>query len=386
MQLFIDNGADINRKIEGRTALEAAAGKKDGGLSAFFLLDKGARPTGRALYEALWYENVLLGEKLIELGADINYYDKDNLGYSPLIIASQNGYSLSLIKKLVNAGANVNFASKEEKFTALHFFPKKRSIGHQGFVGDLNDLKISTKETLKKIEFLISKGAKIGKKTKYGFTPFLTASAENEEAAFLLIKKGAKIKTKSKNRETPLQMASSAGFEKLVKYLLKKGAKIHAKNRNGRTAIFFAAQTGNYNIIKMLIEKGAKCKAFDRKKNSPLHLISIWPTAEKHYEYLQNNEKEFYMGLELILKKSGQRIFHKRNVYGETPWFNLRGWMYPLPEKIRIFLKYGAKKNIRDRKTRKTLRQMLLKSFNSNKSNMADFARQCYEQSIKILR
>ncbi len=386
MQLLIDNGADINRTIGGRTALEAAAGNKDSGTSAMYLLEKGARPTGRALYEALWYENIELAERLIDSGADPNYYDKDGSGYSSLIIAAQNGYSLKLIKKLVNAGADVKFASKDEKFTALHFFPDKRSTQHQGFVGDLDDLNISTEETLEKIEFLISKGAEITPATKYGFTPLLMAAARNEEAALLLVSKGADINAISKTRETALQMAASAGFEKLVKYLVEHNANIHAKNREGWTAIFFAAQNGNYRVIKMLLDKGAKCSVYDRKKNSPLHLISIFPTAEKHYEYLRGHEKEFYMALELILKKSGTGMIHRRNLYGESPWFNLAGWMYPLPEKISIFLKYGAKKETRDLKTKKTLRQTLQKSYNSKKDILADFSRNSYIKSIEILK
>ena len=37
-----------------------------GALFARFLLEKGARATGKALYNALWYENVKLAEKLID--------------------------------------------------------------------------------------------------------------------------------------------------------------------------------------------------------------------------------------------------------------------------------------------------------------------------------
>ena len=385
MQLLIDRGAKVNLKHKGYSILEAAAGNKDGGASGLFLLKKGAKATGYALYQALWYENTKLAEALIDAGADVNWHDKQGLGYSPLVIASQNGYSLQIIKKLVNAGANVNFATTDEKLTALHFFPSKRSIGHQGHSGNMDDLKVSTKTQLEKVKFLLSKGARLGKKSKYGYTPFLTATAQNEKVAFYLISKGSNIWFKSHDRETALHLAAGSGFKKLTAYLLKKGHSVHRRTKKGRTPIFGAAQNGNLAIIKMLIQKGAKCYVFDYTKTSPLHLIAIFPTAKSHYTYLSKHEQDYYKALEIILKRSGRYMIHRRNIHGETPWFNLRGWMYPLPQKIKLFLKYGAKKWVRHRTKRKTLLQMLIKENNTNKY-MTDSVRKFYIESIRALR
>jgi len=383
MNLLIRNGASIHKKVGQYTALEYFATKKDSGEIAFIFLKKGAKPTPLALYNALWYENTGLAYKFLDMGVNPNY-NKDVSGTSPIILAAQNGYSIQLIKKLVEAGADVKYASREEKFSVLHTFPSKRSIAHQGHVGDPNELNISTKEILEKVNYFLDKGAKIEQRNIQGYTPFLAAAASNEEVAFLLVEKGAKINVRTRKKLTALELAASAGFSKLTKYLLKKGAKVNAKDRSGRTAIFYAAESGNYEVIKALIDNGANCKLSDRKRTTPLHLISIWPTARSHYDYLNAHEEDFYKGLKLILSRS-KKFIHKRNRYNETPWFNLMGWMYPLPEKIKLFLKYGANKKVRDRKTRKTLKQTLQRKLNE-KSYMNESAKKFYKQSIKLLK
>jgi ankyrin repeat protein len=385
IKLLIDNGADYKKRIGDYTALEFFATKKDGGEAAFYLLGKGAKPSGFALYNALWYENTELAEKFLELGVDPNYVDK-YLGYSPLIIAAQNGYSLNLIKKLVKAGANVKFVTTDEKLSVLNFYPRKRSIAHRGHVGEMSELNISIKESLDKIAFFIEKGANINHKSKYGFTSLMMASQSMEEAAFLLIEKGANLNIRSKTKDTLLHMAASGGFPRLVEYYIKKGVKVNARNRKRETAILNAAGTGNYKVIKILIDNGANCKLLDRKRTSPLHRISIWPTARSHYSYLETNEEDFYKGLELILSKSGRVMIHKRNRYNETPWFNLVGWMGPLPQKIKLFLKYGANKNVRDKETRKTLKQLLKKTYNKKSKNMNVLWKKMFTESIQLLK
>jgi ankyrin repeat protein len=381
MKILIENGADIHLVSGGSTALDSAAAGKDNGEAARFLLQRGARPSGRTLYNALWYENTDLAVDLIGMGVDVNFRESES-GYTPLIIACEHGYPLSLIKKLVEAGARADAASSAG-FAVLHFFPAKRSAEHQNF--DL-DLTIPPGETLEKVAYLLSHGAKIEAKTNEGFTPLHFAAENSEDAAMLLIERGANIRAVSNTGETALHMAASSGSLRLAKHLLDQGLSIHAKNGRGESAIFFAAKNGNYQVIQLLVDRGAICTDFNSERSMPLHFLSALPTAEKDYEYIENHPEDFYAGLALLLKKSGPAAIHAPNAHGETPWFYLKGWMYPLPDKIRLFLNNGANRNARDPGTGLTLLQMLEKEVQENEDTLGSESRSMFEESIRLLQ
>jgi ankyrin repeat protein len=392
MKLLIENGADIDLKAGGFTPLEKAAMNKDGGISASFLLNKGAKPTPFTLYNALWYENFQFAEELLDLGVNPNYIDKDKkgLGYTNLVIASQNGYSIRLIKKLVEKGANPKDLTITEKLSPLHFFPKVRSTHHQGSSGNSEGLEITSADQIEKVRFLVDKGADIDAKSKYGFTPFLIAAEQNEEVALYIMEKFPKtIKAVSTEGLNALHLAASGSSFRLVKKLVETGIDVNSKTKNNETPIFFAATTGNAEVIKYLISKGADCTFISKDNDTALTKIAKFPSAESHYQYLNNHEHDFYEALELLLQKSKKELIHKANKYGDTPWFLLKGWMFPLPEKIRLFLKYGAIKETKD-KQKKTLLQLLQENYNENYNEnytiYAEKAKTYTEESIEVLK
>lgn len=380
MEILLQNGARIDQVTNGQTALDHAASEKDGGEAARFLLKKGAKPSGRTLHAAIWYENTELAYELIDMGVDVNYRDADQ-GYTPLLIACENGRPLSLIKKLIERGAKLDVVTNEG-FAALHFFPSKRSTDHQGGAGDTT---IGEEERLEKTTYLLSKGAKLDVKTKEGFTPLHIAVQSGDEIAMLLIEKGANIQAVSNTGATMLQLAAGAGSARLVKYFLDHGANVQAKNGEGYTAIFYGAQSGSGEVVKLLLDKGAVCTDYGKDRKTPLFLIAMFPTAEAHYETLEENPQDFYTALTLVLQKSGPALIHSPDIYGETPWFLLKGWMYPLPEKIRLFLKNGANKNARN-PSGQTLLDVLQNELRDEESSLADGARENIEESIRVLK
>lgn len=379
MKLLIQKGADIHARVNGSTPLESAAGNKDQGETGFFLLNKGAVPTGKALYAALWYENTELAEKLIERKADVNYRDPEN-GYTPLIIACEHGYSLDLIKKLMQAGARTD-AVTTEGFTVLHFYPARLGAEHQSTD---SPRVISDQETLQKTELLLSSGAKLEARTSEGFTPLLLAAGSNAGAAKLLISKGANIRAVSNTGETVLHMAAASGYDELTGILLDAGLNLHQKDFAGVSAIHHAAGSGNYQTIKLLVDRGANCKDFAFDRTTPLHRIALFPTAEDDYTYMENHSSDFYAGLALILEKSGPGLIHAVNTQGESPWFNLKGWMYPFPEKINLFLKHGANKAARNAEGQTLLEE--LEGGLQDADHLVPQAKRNYVQSIQILK
>lgn len=89
---IINKGANINAKDEfGRTAL--------------FMACDGYFPRYQSAY-------INIVKLLIKHGAKVNLVSSH--GYTPLLLASKNGYSKILIE-LINAGADVNFKDKENK-------------------------------------------------------------------------------------------------------------------------------------------------------------------------------------------------------------------------------------------------------------------------------
>ncbi len=142
--------------------------------------------------------------QVINKGVDIKFRNKN---YAPLHVVCQMPNSITLVKKLLAKGADVN-AKDSNGYTPLF---------HSIKTG--ND-KVS--------KLLIEKGAKICIKSRYGFTVLHHSCIFGDiEITKLLIDKGADVNVISMNNLTPLHFAcDKAKDEKTITLLINKGAKV----------------------------------------------------------------------------------------------------------------------------------------------------------------
>ncbi len=127
-----------------------------------------------------------------------------------LIIAISKGDFLR-VKKLVESGANVNYAYHKGK-SALHW--------------------AATSGNPKIVAYLIYKGAKIDSTDINGSTPLqLSALGKDLDTVKLLVQNGADVEHKDKNGWTPLHYFVFYEFEIGVKYLLTQGVSLTNKTR-----------------------------------------------------------------------------------------------------------------------------------------------------------
>jgi len=73
-----------------------------------------------------------------------------------------------------------------------------------------------------------------------------------------LVSGGANVEAKDKYGNTPLIYASRLGFLEIVKYLIEEcNANVNVKNRDESTPLITASINGHLEIVKYLIENGA---------------------------------------------------------------------------------------------------------------------------------
>ena len=139
-------------------------------------------------------------------------------------------------KKLIDAGADINFQHSVNGYTALMLASR---------MDDINFVK-----------YLLSKGAKINIKDKYDGNVLNYACLTGQtKIVELLIEKGANINQSKYN--APLSVAARNGHFNIVQILINKGAKIDSKNINDQTALMQACDGGgNYGKNKVVKNPG----------------------------------------------------------------------------------------------------------------------------------
>lgn len=109
------------------------------------------------------------------------------------------------------------------------------------------------------VKQLLDKGANpnIASNNQFKVAPIHSACAISHfDIAKLLTEHGADINTKQMHGVTPLHSAAHNGQEKLAKFLIDNGADINAKMDNGNTPLFLANEKNFQEIAELLIKHG----------------------------------------------------------------------------------------------------------------------------------
>lgn len=204
------------------------------------------------LYSAIQSGKTDIVTYLLSKGADPN---AEIYGSTPLSMAV-GGYTENwkpVAEALLAKGAKIE-ATDNEGQTAL-----LRALSNGGS---------SQKE---KIAWLISKGADINTRSRYGKNALETALSGSSSEVVTLILEKADVKKADENGNTPLFAAVNRGNAEYVRLLLDKGADLNAQNVSGDTVLHIAAQNPGA-MLKLLVEAGAKTNLKNNRGDLPVHI------------------------------------------------------------------------------------------------------------------
>ena len=208
------------------------------------------------------------GEKLIELGANVNV--KNRHGLAPIHIAAVKNL-VPVLSLLADNGADIETRDENDNTPLL----AAAVGGAQGAAEKLIDLGANVAARNKShytplhaavgsgmvsaIPLLVDKGADINAKDEDGDTPLLVAAfAVAQDAVEELIKCGADVSVESKKKYTPLHVAAARGMEHAIPLLVDKGADINARDEDGDTPLDVAVGLGKYAAADNLQKRGGK--------------------------------------------------------------------------------------------------------------------------------
>jgi cytohesin len=199
-----------------------------------------------ALHRAIIQGEIGSVKTLLNGNADVNAVDSG--GRTPLYDAAWR--HIEIVNLLLNAGAQVNIAERKSGETPLH-----SAVLH---------------DKLNIVEALLSAGADVNAKDKWGSTPLHFAASPGTATA--LLKAKAKVNAVNSGGRIPLHDAAHRGMDQVVQTLLGAGADVN-RNIDG-TPLFLAANNGYAQTVDALIEAGADVNATDKGGTTPLLVAS----------------------------------------------------------------------------------------------------------------
>jgi len=349
VRMLIDRGADVNvrskfvpsatgRGFEGATPVAARANQS---------IEENASGSLTPLMFAAREGDLESARMLVAAGAEINVRGGD--GKDALGLAIFNG-GYDVASFLIDNKANVNQADAQ-RFTPLFWAVDRRNMETAP-----NFPWVVTADPLPLIKKLLDAGADVNflvnntpRARMRDGSPRIVFATALMRAAFsgdielvkLLIAHGADTKIISKDSETMLMAACGTGFipgyskgrtpaERLevVKLLIDLGQNVNAADDYGITALMVAANIGDVPIIQYLIDKGADLAAYDLgKKNDGAFGSSIEPLMPIDYAigigtFRPNNAIVFNEDAYKLMS----RVMKERGIKHTTSECTLRGF------------------------------------------------------------
>lgn len=177
------------------------------------------------LFAAVLSDDTATIKHLVQRGANVN--GRDDVGYSPLHLASQERASDS-VRALLDLGADPE-APDEKGNRPLHV---AAAMGHDTVV-----------------RYLVDRGANIEAQNNEGVRPIHAAAEMSEDRALsALIERGANVNATDKFQRTPLHHAAYNNDEFAVAALLRAGANVLARDAESSTAIDYLEEGLRHNV------------------------------------------------------------------------------------------------------------------------------------------
>ena len=349
VRMLIDRGADVNarskfvpsatgRGFEGATPVPVKPNQS---------AEENASGSLTPLMFAAREGDLESARMLVAAGADINARGGD--GKDALGLAIFNG-GYEVASFLIDNRANVNQADAQ-RFTPLFWAVDRRNMETAP-----NFPWVVTADPLPLIKKLLDAGANVNflvnntpRARMRDGSPRIVFATALMRAAFsgdielvkLLVSRGADPKVLSKDNETVLMAACGTGFipgyskgrtpaERLevVKLLIDLGLDVNAADDYGITALMVAANIGDVPIIQYLVDKGADLGAYDLgKKNDGAFGSSIEPLMPIDYAigvgtFRPNNAIVFNEDAYKLMS----RLMKERGIKHTTSECTLRGF------------------------------------------------------------
>jgi ankyrin repeat protein len=125
------------------------------------------------------------------------------------------------------------------------------------------------------VKLLLENGANPALATANGMTPLMAASVNGDVAVIkLLVDKNADVNTKNGAGETALMFAATNGSPAAVEFLLDRGADASVKSKRSETALGNAGTSGVEETARMLLDHGAEVNSRNIRGYSPLMLAA----------------------------------------------------------------------------------------------------------------
>ena len=201
----------------------------------------------------------------------------------------------------------------------------------------------SRRGDMPEVQRLITKGANVNAKTKYGTALMIASKLGHREVVQVLLANGADVNAKDKGGGTALMTASARGHQEVVQVLLTKGAEVNAKGEYGWSALMAASSFGHPEVVKLLLAQGAEVNAKDIMGLTALWLASL------------NGHQEVVAAL---LSK-GAEVNAKTNKEGETAL--MRASKEGHRGVVEVLLTKGAEVNAKDKDGRTALLEASLR-------------------------
>jgi ankyrin repeat protein len=149
-------------------------------------------------------------------------------------------------------------------------------LGYPSAKGD-TPIHIAVDRSLGEVfNFLLDRGAVLESRRADAYTPLhLAAEKNNTVMAEQLLTLGARLQVTEKRRWTPLHIAADAGHEGMIRFLLSQGADTDAADKQGRTPLNLAVAKGHLAVAKLLLETGADPDISDEKSRASLHTAAL---------------------------------------------------------------------------------------------------------------
>ena len=204
------------------------------------------------------YRDVI--ELLLSKNPDI---DVQNVtGETALMVACDNGHS-QVVEVLLNKNPNLNICANDG-WTALMLSCSK---GYHIIV-----------------DLLLRRNADTSNEDEEGWNAFsLACYFKHYQVIEVLLSQVTCTQIDIKNNDgyNPLMLASSIGYDKVVKLILTKGPNVNTQSKNGWTSLMLACHGGHHQIIELLLDTNPDINIQDNRRGWTALMIAC---ANGHYQ------------------------------------------------------------------------------------------------------